>query len=133
MFKWLKRIFRRKKKPVKKGRYITISARITREQKEWLDQMKEKNIASISMFIRRLIDMCMTGAIYIEERGIMQRTYVVQQTAVAQKASTQPTVKQPKKFKVPYSPVRAELLKELKQVFAERAAGKIKIQTSQNQ
>jgi len=131
MFNWLRKLLRKRRKKPVESRYITVTARITRKQKQWLEEMKERGmISSFSQFIRRVIDMCMTGTIYVEEKGIMQRTYVVRRTVPQQVEAPEPVKTSKSKLNIPVSPVRMQLLKELKQYFKER---KTKIPISQTQ
>jgi len=131
MFNWLRRLLRKRRKKPVESKYITVTARITRKQKQWLEEMKERGmISSFSQFIRRVIDMCMTGTIYIEEKGVMQRTYMVRRTVPQQVESPEPVKTSKSKPNIPVSPIRIQLLKELKQYFKER---RTKIPISQTQ
>ena len=113
---------KKKQKPVGDG-YVTVSVRITIEQKEWLKEMKRRGIiGNYSQFFRRMIDMCMRGVI-AQAREVVQReiSYVVQPSE--QKAPQQIVqfpVKQSKPKLNKTNPLRRELLRELKQVLKQR-------------
>jgi len=114
---------KKRKKRVVDSEYVTVNVRITREQKEWLKEMKRRGvIGNYSQFFRRMIDMCMRGVVALQAREVVQRevSYVVQEPPrqeVPQQVVQFP-VKQSKSKKT--NPLRQELLQELKQVLKDR-------------
>lgn len=101
--------------------YVSVNVRITREQKEWLKEMKRRGIiGSYSQFFRRMIDMCMRGVVAVQAKEVVQRevSYIVQQPP--RQETIQVSAGQVKSTK--FNSLRRELLQELRQALRERRA-----------